>query len=601
MGFVRKAGSWLGKTVGGAVGGVLGGVTGGILDASGAQNTFQPSTPNISFQAGAPKNAFSAYAPMNSFQAYAPTEDFHAEQAKLDESNYANAISGMQNQMLTGQGPASDTIGQQNALAQMLQQQAAGTGGPSVAENMLRQQTQQNAQMQAGAIGGLRGVNTGLAARSILGQGAGMQQEAASQGALMRAQEQLNAQNALAGVLGQKGGLQLGQQQNAIAGFGTAGGLQNTQNQNRISNLMQQQQLNEMVAAHNVQSNLAAQQMNAGVASQNVQSQLAAQGMNAQVAAQNANLEFGAEGLNQQVAMANAGFQQNTQQLMAQIAAQNAGQKGQMIGGAMSGIGAALPMMLGAAYGGEVSPAVPGYAFGGGPGWHAGHRVPRGMRSDSALPPGKGQQDSTMAPIGFFGGWGGMHPALAQGQSAGPGGLMGGPGIPIHPGMMPMRHSFPMVPPPVPDPLMYQQGAMEMVPLASMRPPPGPGFRIPGLGGGGGPPPGPGFHIPGLGGGGGLAGLMGGGGGAPGGGGGKGGGLSSLFAHGGQTVDSEKNDTVPAMLSPKEIVLPRSVTLRPDAPKAAAQFVAHIKGKNMAHGGAVPNFGRDVLARRGRG
>lgn len=44
--------------------------------------------------------------------------------------------------------------------------------------------------------------------------------------------------------------------------------------------------------------------------------------------------------------------------------------------------------------------------------------------------------------------------------------------------------------------------------------------------------------------------------------------------------DSLKNDTVPAMLSPKEIVLPRSVTLAEDAPKRAAEFVAKVLAQN---------------------
>jgi hypothetical protein len=42
--------------------------------------------------------------------------------------------------------------------------------------------------------------------------------------------------------------------------------------------------------------------------------------------------------------------------------------------------------------------------------------------------------------------------------------------------------------------------------------------------------------------------------------------------------DSTKNDTVPAMLSPHEIVLPRTVAQAPNAPQAAAQFVAQTKG-----------------------
>lgn len=42
--------------------------------------------------------------------------------------------------------------------------------------------------------------------------------------------------------------------------------------------------------------------------------------------------------------------------------------------------------------------------------------------------------------------------------------------------------------------------------------------------------------------------------------------------------DSEANDTVPAKLSPHEIVLPRSVAQAPNAPQAASQFVADTKG-----------------------
>jgi len=43
--------------------------------------------------------------------------------------------------------------------------------------------------------------------------------------------------------------------------------------------------------------------------------------------------------------------------------------------------------------------------------------------------------------------------------------------------------------------------------------------------------------------------------------------------------DSTKNDTVPARLSPHEIVLPRTVAQAPNAPQKAAQFVGAIKGQ----------------------
>jgi hypothetical protein len=42
--------------------------------------------------------------------------------------------------------------------------------------------------------------------------------------------------------------------------------------------------------------------------------------------------------------------------------------------------------------------------------------------------------------------------------------------------------------------------------------------------------------------------------------------------------DDEANDTIPAKLSPHEIVLPRSVAQAPNAPQAASQFVAQTKG-----------------------
>lgn len=44
--------------------------------------------------------------------------------------------------------------------------------------------------------------------------------------------------------------------------------------------------------------------------------------------------------------------------------------------------------------------------------------------------------------------------------------------------------------------------------------------------------------------------------------------------------DSPKNDVVPAMLSPKEVVLPRSITLSEDAPQKAAAFVAALMAQN---------------------
>lgn len=51
--------------------------------------------------------------------------------------------------------------------------------------------------------------------------------------------------------------------------------------------------------------------------------------------------------------------------------------------------------------------------------------------------------------------------------------------------------------------------------------------------------------------------------------------------------DSPKNDTVPAMLSPGEIVLPLSVTQAPDAAAKAAEFVEKLKSGKGKHYGDV--------------
>lgn len=58
--------------------------------------------------------------------------------------------------------------------------------------------------------------------------------------------------------------------------------------------------------------------------------------------------------------------------------------------------------------------------------------------------------------------------------------------------------------------------------------------------------------------------------------------------------DNQKNDTVPTLLSPGEIVLPRSVAQAPDAEKKAAEFVAHLKKKKSA------GYDDVVAARKGR-
>lgn len=61
--------------------------------------------------------------------------------------------------------------------------------------------------------------------------------------------------------------------------------------------------------------------------------------------------------------------------------------------------------------------------------------------------------------------------------------------------------------------------------------------------------------------------------------------VAAGMAHGG-VVDSPANDTVPAMLSPGEIVVPASIAQSPDAEARSAEFVAEVRGDGG--GGAGP-------------
>jgi hypothetical protein len=122
----------------------------------------------------------------------------------------------------------------QNALAQALLAQSQGQG-PNPAQNMLNQATNQNIQQNAGFTASQKGINPALAARLASQNQANMSQQAAGQGALMGAQQQLNAQQQLGNLYGQQAGENIaGQQinagvtaQNAAANQKTAGGFWN--------------------------------------------------------------------------------------------------------------------------------------------------------------------------------------------------------------------------------------------------------------------------------------------------------------------------------------------------------------------------------------
>jgi len=95
--------------------------------------------------------------------------------------------------------------GQADLIA-ALKAQAEGRGGPSVAETQLRYGTNRTMAGSASLMNSARGVAPGLAARMALRQQGSAMQDAAGQGAILRAQETTAAREQLAGVLGQARG-----------------------------------------------------------------------------------------------------------------------------------------------------------------------------------------------------------------------------------------------------------------------------------------------------------------------------------------------------------------------------------------------------------
>lgn len=124
-------------------------------------------------------------------------------------------------------------------LSQALQAQMNG-GGPNLANAQLQQATAQNVGNQAALAAGQRGAasNVGLIARQAANVGANVQQQAAGQSSINRLQQQLAAQQELAGVYGTQG--QLANQNYSVAQGGVSGGNQigaGVASQNATTNL----------------------------------------------------------------------------------------------------------------------------------------------------------------------------------------------------------------------------------------------------------------------------------------------------------------------------------------------------------------------------
>lgn len=148
----------------------------------------------------------------NISDAFTPLNQFQATNAPITQQQFGAPI----NSSLQSFG---QNYANQNALAGQLQNQAQGFG-PNPAQQMLNQSTNQNIHQNAGMIASQKGLNPALAQRMAAQNAGNMNQQAAGQGALMNAQQQLAAQQGLGGLYNQMGNQQLGLQstlQNAQA------------------------------------------------------------------------------------------------------------------------------------------------------------------------------------------------------------------------------------------------------------------------------------------------------------------------------------------------------------------------------------------------
>lgn len=160
----------------------------------------------------------------------------------------ANMPAGMQNQeflaaIQASQADYNQNIADQRVLAQALQAQSRGEG-PNPALEQLRMTTDQNIQQSAGLMAAQRGLNPALAARLGSQTAANMNQTAGGQAAVLGAQQQLGAQNALGNLYGNIGNQSL-QQHNILQG-GVLG-----QNRNISDTSLGVQRLNAGVEAQN--------------------------------------------------------------------------------------------------------------------------------------------------------------------------------------------------------------------------------------------------------------------------------------------------------------------------------------------------------------
>lgn len=135
---------------------------------------------------------------------------------KLDAVSPAlNALKGIKSSLSGESTPVSEAYSpvdeafnqspEQSRYLAYLGSQAYGGAAPSAAEQLIQQQTQKSNEQMAGAMGSTRGVqNPALLAKQAAMINAGQTQQAVGQGAILRAQEQQQAQQNYADQLGER-------------------------------------------------------------------------------------------------------------------------------------------------------------------------------------------------------------------------------------------------------------------------------------------------------------------------------------------------------------------------------------------------------------
>lgn len=233
---------------------------GGFLDTAGS--LFGEGSPNNTQWQATQAQLIDPVSAAQAQNAYGQTQNALQQQQSL--ARVLAQQGGAQNQ--------SQVFGQEQQLAQALQNQANGNG-PNPAQQALANATGANVANQAALMAGQRGAsgNAGLIARQAAQQGAGIQQNAVGQSAVLQAQQQLAAQQQLQAQqaqMAQLAGQQVNQQANAVTGYNEAAQNQQAQLLNAIG-----QQNNARVAS---QAN--ANSGNAALAQQNAQTQQATVG-----------------------------------------------------------------------------------------------------------------------------------------------------------------------------------------------------------------------------------------------------------------------------------------------------------------------------------